>query len=172
VAASIQHCRALTVAHAPLTTGGFTAAALTNQKGGATRAASWSAMRRISKPCIPGLGSGGRCLSPWAFSKPCPIPFHGDVARLASAAVSRTMASLRARSPMRLSGLQASTQIGGCAGSCGSCSVHGARSFYSHMVLIPQPIWTPDTLLIRLSDVAPTLPSDLSGAGCRWLAVV
>jgi hypothetical protein len=52
--------------------------------------------------------------------------------------------------------LQASTQIG-VRGIVVHAASTEARSFYLHMGFDPSPI-DPDTLLIRLSDVAATLP--------------
>ena len=52
--------------------------------------------------------------------------------------------------------LQASTQIG-VSGIVVHAASDQARSFYLHMGFDPSPV-DPDTLLIRLCDVAATLP--------------
>lgn len=133
--------------------------ALTNQQSGATRTFVVCHGDDVVMAYV-ALASGAVAVasSPGRFrrNRPDPIP----VVVLARLAVCRSVQghgiarALLADAFERV--LQASTQIG-VRGIVVHAAFAEARSFYLHMGFDPLPI-DPDTLLIRLSDVAATLP--------------
>ena len=133
--------------------------ALANQQSGATRTfvvcnghAAVMAYVALASGAVAVASAPGR----FRRNMPDPIP----VVVLARLAVCRTVQgrgiarALLADAFERV--LQASTQIG-VRGIVVHAASDQARSFYLHMGFDPSPI-DPDTLLIRLSDVAATLP--------------
>jgi GNAT superfamily N-acetyltransferase len=130
-----------------------------NQQSGATRSFVVCNSDGIVKATV-ALASGAVAVAsaPGRFRRnmPAPIP----VVVLARLAVCRSVQgrgiarALLADAFERV--LQASTQIG-VRGIVVHAASDQARSFYLHMGFDPSPI-DPDTLLIRLSDVAATLP--------------
>jgi len=133
--------------------------ALSNQQGGATRSFVVCNGDDVVKAYV-ALASGSVAVAsaPGRFRRNMPDPI--PVVVLARLAVCRSVQgqgiarALLADAFERV--LQASTQIG-VRGIVVHAASSEARRFYLHMGFDPSPI-DPDTLLIRLSDVAATLP--------------
>jgi GNAT superfamily N-acetyltransferase len=133
--------------------------ALANQQGGATRSFVVCNGDDVVKAYV-ALASGAVAVAsaPGRFRRNMPDPIPEVV--LARLAVCRSVQgqgiarALLADAFERV--LQASTQIG-VRGIVVHAASTEARRFYLHMGFDPSPI-DPDTLLIRLSDVAATLP--------------